>query len=68
MINMCLRYASQLSIGDEVLVHRNYKLVPQKVINISNVAMPGDDHYYIFWDFLYIFFVYYKVKRLVQIA
>ena len=40
--NISFRFADQLSIGDEVLVQRNYLLTPGKVINVSNIDMPGN--------------------------
>ena len=37
-----VRYADQLSIGDEVLVQENNELIPVKVNNVSSVAMQGN--------------------------
>ena len=41
-IFISLRYADQLSIGDEVLVQRNDKLMPVQVIKISNFTTQGN--------------------------
>ena len=30
-----------MSIGDEVLIDKNDEMVPEKLINISNVILPG---------------------------
>ena len=43
--NISLRYADQLSIGDEVLVERNSELAPEKVINISIYHMQGRPYF-----------------------
>ena len=45
---MSFRYAEQVSNGDEVLVQGNYKLNPQKVVNVSDISLPGNNHNYIF--------------------
>ena len=36
-----LRYAEQLSVGNEVLVHQNKELIPAKIINVSDFTMQG---------------------------
>ena len=36
------RYANQLSVDDEVLVHSNNNVVPAKVMNLSNLMMQGN--------------------------
>ena len=36
------RYADDVSIYDEVLVHDNDRVMPAKVINISNAEMQGN--------------------------
>ena len=46
-INIPLRYANQLSIGDEILVQENNELIPEQVINVSNIIMQGN-HYFKF--------------------
>ena len=38
----CLRYANQVSNGDEMLILRNDDLRPAKVINVSTVFMKGE--------------------------
>ena len=38
------RYASQVSVGDEVLVLRNDELMPVKVVNVSSLIMQGNSH------------------------
>ena len=43
--NISLRYADQLSIGDEVLVERNCELAPEKVINITSYPMQGRPYF-----------------------
>ena len=35
------RYASEVSIGDELLVKENSKLLPAKVVNMSSFMMEG---------------------------
>ena len=35
------RFADMISIGYELLVQQNYKLVPAKVLNITSVIMEG---------------------------
>ena len=43
--NMLLyRYASQVSVGDEVLVLRNDELMPVEVVNVSSLIMQGKSH------------------------
>ena len=39
---ICLRYADEVSVDYEVLVQRNGRLMPAKVINISNFKMQGN--------------------------
>ena len=34
-------YAGQVSIGDEVLVERNHKLVPKHVVTIQDINTGG---------------------------
>ena len=41
-INSSLRGANEVSIGDEVLVDRNGKFIPDKVIDVSSSKMKGD--------------------------
>ena len=36
------RYADQVSVGDEVMVLRNDKLMPAKVMNGSSLIMNGN--------------------------
>ena len=36
------RYADQVSVGDEVMVLRNDKFMPAKVMNVSNLIMQGN--------------------------
>ena len=36
-----LRYAQQLSIGDEVLIQKKFELCPEKVVNVSDISMTG---------------------------
>ena len=40
------RHAAHVSIDDEVLVNENNKLVPKKVLNVSNSIMEGHYYYY----------------------
>ena len=35
------RYANQVSVGDEVMVLRNDKVMPTKVMNVSSLIMQG---------------------------
>ena len=35
------RYANEVSIGDELLVKENSKLLPAKVVNVSSFMMEG---------------------------
>ena len=47
-----LRYADEISISDQVLVHDNNNVVPAKVINISNSEMQSNcqsQRYGIIW-------------------
>ena len=39
---ICLRYADEVSVDYEVLVQTNGRLIPAKVINISNFKMQGN--------------------------
>ena len=39
-----LRYAGQLSKGDEVLIEKNFEVIPEKVVNISDISMQGRNH------------------------
>ena len=39
---MSLRYAEQVSVGDEVLVQGNHQLIPRMVTNISTLFMQGE--------------------------
>ena len=41
---MSLRYADNLSIGDEVLVPTDDKLTSTKVIHVSTLVMQGENH------------------------
>ena len=36
------RCAGQIKIGDEIVVRENYKMIPGKVIKISNFIMQGN--------------------------
>ena len=45
------RYVDQVSIGDEVMVLRNDKLIPAKVMNVSSLIMQGN---YSLWHLCYI--------------
>ena len=38
------RYADHVSIGDEVLVEENDKLIPRKVVNVSGLLMQGNNY------------------------
>ena len=40
----CFRYVDQLSVGDELLVQKDNRLTPAKVINVSNSIMQGNCH------------------------
>ena len=37
-----IRDADQVCVGDEMLVQKNDKLIPAKVINVSSLIMQGD--------------------------
>ena len=39
-----LRYAEQLVTGDEVLIQRDVELTPEKVVDVSDISMSGDNH------------------------
>ena len=36
------RYAEEVSVHDEILVHDSEKLIPVKVISISSLSMQGN--------------------------
>ena len=40
----CLRYAEQVTIGDEVLAEVKNDLIPEKVMNVSSSKMQGKHH------------------------
>ena len=46
------RYAHSISVGDEVIVHENYEVMPAKVINVSKPKMEGE---------CYLFFIFLKL-------
>ena len=39
------RYADQVSVGDEVLLERNNKIIPAKVLNVSSFIIQGKIRY-----------------------
>ena len=39
-----LRYAGQVSVGDEVLVNKNGEMIPTEIVNISDFIMQGNNH------------------------
>ena len=39
------RYADQVSIGDEVLLERNNKIIPAEVLDVSSFIMQGKIRY-----------------------
>ena len=41
-LKLFLRYASEVSVGDEVLVHGNDELIPTRVINIADLKTEGN--------------------------
>ena len=41
-IRLSFRFASKVQIGDDVLVQKNDKFTPEKVIDISRIAMQGE--------------------------
>ena len=43
-MNICFRYAHQVSIGDEVLVRQNYELIPGNVTNVSHLIIQGKNY------------------------
>ena len=49
------RYAEQISIGNEMLVHQNNELTPAKVMNVFDLTMQGIHHfmYLIIFSLLY---------------
>ena len=49
-INIFFRNADALTVGDEVLVHENDQLLPERIADISSFTMQGK--YYIFWNAL----------------
>ena len=40
------RYANKVSLGDEVLIHRNGEMTTTKVINITKTLMQGKYYCY----------------------
>ena len=40
---MFFRYAEDITIGDDLLVQINSKLIPKKVIQVSSFTMQGDN-------------------------
>ena len=42
-MSIIIRYADQITIGDEVLIQENYQLTLGMVINISSSMMPGEN-------------------------
>ena len=41
-MSIIIRYADQITIGDEVLIQENDKLIQAIVINVSSSIMQGD--------------------------
>ena len=41
---MCLRYADQITVGNELLVQGNGQLIQATVINVSSSVMQGGNH------------------------
>ena len=38
---LSFRYADQVSVGDEVIILQNDKIIPAKVIHVSNLVLQG---------------------------
>ena len=49
------RYADQVSVGDEVMVLRNDKLMPAKVMNVSSLIIKGNYSLSYFYALMLIF-------------
>ena len=45
---LSFRYAAQVSVGDEVIIARNDKLMPAKVTNVSRIIIQGNSLSYLF--------------------
>ena len=43
-LQMCFRYADQITVGDELLVHGNGHIMQARVINVSSSVMQGGNH------------------------
>ena len=41
-LNIVFRYAKKVSIGDELLIQKENRLTPTKVIRLSNMTMQGN--------------------------
>ena len=50
-----IRYADQLSIGDEVLVQRNEELTPVKVMYVSSLIKQGKHSTMFFCTMLFLY-------------
>ena len=55
MFNVLTRYATDVSVGDEVLVEKNDQLTPSKVINVASSMMQGK--YIVYYHYLLTFFI-----------
>ena len=49
----CFRYANQVSVGDEILVQENNKLIPDKVIKKSDFVMEGKNLFEIVYKLIF---------------
>ena len=43
MQNIC-RYANDVSVGDELIINGINDLIPEKVINVTDMKMQGNHH------------------------
>ena len=41
LLKISFRYANKVSVDDEVLVQENDRMIPAKVINVSNSILAG---------------------------
>ena len=52
-ISCYFRYANDVSVGDELLVQGNEKLIPTKVVDITDLIMQGNySHYFYNFEFV----------------
>ena len=45
---LCVRYANEVSVGDEVLAEGNDEFSPEKVLNVSTFPLQGNHNFCLF--------------------